>query len=396
MRRNDTSSCTPNSADTSAPRRRLLLGAAAALAWPRTAIGSETGVGAADLVIGQSISLQGGQNTYATDAQLGIRLLLDDVNRSGGIQGRKLLLRTLDDGGLSAKAEENARQLVAEGCFVLFGSLEGGPSTAVMKVAVDRGVPFVGPMAGSPGFRRPHQAVVYPVRADHREEFFALAQQGARIGLRRMALLHADTDVGQEHLANVRRAASAAGMEGVGGIAFPSGTLSDEDVGRLTTRLAGLTPDLVVNHGSVGLYGRVIRAARQSGAKTTFWGVNSGSSTLAAALGPLAQGMVFSQVVPNPLSGKTALARDYQARMKSAAPGVPLSYGGLEGFMTAKALAVSLRAAGGNLTRAGLMAAMDELDVDLGGVPLRWRRGNHAGCQFVDLSMVGRDGRFIQ
>lgn len=380
----------------SAARRRLTLGTAAALAAPGLAAAAEAGVSGSEIVIGQNISLQGGQNPYAKDAQQGIRVLLDEVNRSGGVHGRKLLLRTLDDGAQNTKAEANARQLVAEGCLLLFGTLEGGPSTAVMKVAVETGVPLVGPMAGAPGFRRPHQALVYPVRAEHREEFRALAQQGARIGLQRMALLHADTDVGREHLANAQRAAEAAGITGVGGLAFPAGNVSDTDVAALAAGLAALKPDLVLNHGSVGLYGRIIRAARNAGSKASFWGVNSGSSTLAAALGPLAHGMIFSQVVPNPQSGKTALAREYQAKMKAAAPDAPLSYGGLEGFMTAKALVAGLRATGPGLTRGALMAAMDELDADLGGVPLRWRRGNHAGSQFVDLSIVGRDGRFVQ
>jgi hypothetical protein len=35
-------------------------------------------------------------------------------------------------------------------------------------------------------------------------------------------------------------------------------------------------------------------------------------------------------------------------------------------------------------------------EADLGGVPLRWRKGNQLGSNFVDLALVGRDGRCIQ
>ena len=67
----------------------------------------------------------------------GVRTYLDKINAQGGVHGRQVALRTLDDDSQAAKAEANARQLVEKDqVFVLFGSVEGGPSTAVMRVAV--------------------------------------------------------------------------------------------------------------------------------------------------------------------------------------------------------------------------------------------------------------------
>jgi len=131
--------------------------------------------------------------------------------------------------------------------------------------------------------------------------------------------------------------------------------------------------------------------------RAQFWAVNSGSSPLARSLGALAHGMVFSQIVPNPQSGKTALAREYQKAMVLKHPGMPFSYGTLEGYMTAKALLLALRAAGPTPTPASLVAGAEGIDkVDLGGLSLSWKKGDHSGCSFVDLAMVGRDGRFVQ
>ncbi|MDP2006902.1 MAG: ABC transporter substrate-binding protein [Rubrivivax sp.] len=378
-------------------RRRLLqlLPALALAGLARPGHAAEAGVRDGEILIGQSITLQGGKNIYGGEALAGVKAYIDAANRSGGVNGRRLVLRTLDDENSSAKAEANARALVQDGVFLLFGSIEGGPSTAVMKAAVELGVPFLGPMAGSPGLRQPHQPLVYPVRAEHRDEFRALITQGKRIGLQRVALFHADSDVGREHLANVQKLAAEAGMAFGGGVPF-KGDISDV---QLTAAVAGLTQqkvDLVINHGSPSNYGKLIRAARAAGSRTTFWGVNSGSTPLAAELGPLAKGMVFAQIVPNPNSGKTALVREYQERMARAHPGQAFSYGSLEGYMTAKALAAALRAAGANLTRASLTAALDRFETDLGGVMLRWRKGEHTGSSFVDLALVGRDGKFVQ
>lgn len=92
---------------------------------------------------------------------------LDQANRRGGVHGRTIALKVLDDDNKSAQAEANARALVQEHkAFVLFGPIEGGPSTAVMKVATELQVPLFGPMAGPPTLRVPHNPMVFPVRAE--------------------------------------------------------------------------------------------------------------------------------------------------------------------------------------------------------------------------------------
>ena len=80
----------------------------------------------------------------------------------------------MDDDGKNVTAAQNARQLIADGVFLLFGSIEGGLSTAVAEVATELKVPFFGPMAGFRTLRRPHLAYVFPVRAEHREEFLRI------------------------------------------------------------------------------------------------------------------------------------------------------------------------------------------------------------------------------
>ncbi|MCY7314207.1 MAG: ABC transporter substrate-binding protein [Rubrivivax sp.] len=379
-------------------RRRLLglLPATLIAALPaRYATAAVPGVSDREIIVGQNITRQGGRNVYGADVQIGIQACLADINRNGGVLGRQVVLRTLDDDNDAAKAEAHARQLVAGGAFVLFGSIEGGPSTAVMKAAVEMGVPFIGPMAGSPGLRRPHQSLVFPVRAEHREEFRALITHAQRVGLKRVALFHADSSVGREHLANVEKLTAEIGIAFAGGQPF-KGDITDPQLVAAAAGFAERGADLVLNHGSASVYGRLIRSARAAGLRTHYWGVNSGSTPLAAALGELAKGMVFSQIVPNPRAGKTALAREYQSLLARSHPGQPLSYGGLKGYMTAKALTLALRAAGSKPTRNSLLVGLEKFDADLGDLPLRWRKGEHVGSAFVDLALVGRDGRFVQ
>jgi ABC-type branched-subunit amino acid transport system substrate-binding protein len=324
-----------------------------------------------------------------------MKALLDEVNRSGGVAGRKVSLRTLDDQNDLVLAEANARRLVKDGAFILFGSVEGSASAAVMAAANDLNVPFFGPLAGSPGLRRPQQPLVFVVRAEHRDEFRALIQHGHRVGLKKVALFHADSAGGREHLANVQKLAAELGVGFGGGVPYKN-DITDAQLDAAVQQLGAQQVDLVINHGSAPLYERFIRRARAAGSRISFWGVNSGSSPMAASLGPLAHGMVFAQVVPNPWAGKTALVREYQQNYRKALPDTPFSYGSLEGYATAKALVAALRAAGKQPTRASLLAALQTFDADLGGLTLRYRKGEHTGSRFVDLALVSRDGRFVQ
>lgn len=354
------------------------------------------GVTPQQLLIGQTIALQGGKNDYGLAVLDGIQAYLAAVNKKGGVAGRTIVLKTLDDENNAAKAEANARQLVdQEHAFILFGSIEGGPSTAVMKVAVEKSIPFFGPMAGSPGFRRPHQPLVFPVRAEHLEEFRALLGYAQRTGMTRAAFVRADSETGQQHLDNVRRVCRDLGMELVADLPFNS-DITDAQIAQMAARIATSKAQVVINHGSTGMYERLIRKATEQKVHVTFSGVNSGSFQMAQHLGPLSHGMVFSQVVPSPWQRKAAITREYQEEFARQKPGKEFSYGSLEGYTTAKALVAALRAAGPKPTRESFVAGLEAAGkLDLAeGLRATYQAGDHTGLTLVDLAIVTRDGKF--
>lgn len=374
---------------------RAALAACALAAWPGWAH-AEDGVTARQVLIGQSITLQGGKNAYGTAVMDGVRTYLDKINAQGGVHGRQVVLRTLDDDNQAAKAEANARQLVEKDrVFVLFGSIEGGPSTAVMRAAVSLRVPFIGPMAGSPSLREPHQPLVFPVRAEHKEEFRALLEYAKMTGIQRVGFMRADSETGQQHLKNVQAICQQLGLQLTADLPFKP-DVSEAQLAVLAQRIGSTKTQLVFNHGGIGLYEKLIRQTRQQGISAQFTAVNSGATQLAASLGPLAHGMVVAQVVPSPWEGKTAIAREYQADFKRQHPGKPFSYGSLEGYLTAKALVQALRLAGPQPTREALVAGIEKAgSLDLSGLRNAYGPGKRQGMQMIDLSIVSRDGRFV-
>ena len=370
---------------------RLFAGCLAlTLSWAMAA----DGVTKNQILVGQSITLQGGKNDYGMAVQDGIQTYLNLVNSRGGVNGRQIVLKTLDDDNKGNQAETNARQLVEQDkVFILFGSIEGGPSTAVMKAAVDLKVPFFGPIAGSPTLRRPHQPLVFPVRAEHREEFRALLGYGKSIGATRVGFLRSDSETGQQHLANVKLLNQELGMELVADLPFKS-DIGDVQIDQMVGQLEKTRAQVVFNHGSPGVYEKLIRKSRAKGLPTAFYAVNSGSAQMAKHLGPLAHGMVFTQVVPSPWERKTAITREYQEEFSKQKPGREFSYGSLEGYVTAKALVAALRLAGPEPTRESFLAGLANASLDLNGLRAVYSRDQHTGLSFVDLAIVTREGTF--
>ena len=352
------------------------------------------GVATRQILIGQNITLQGGKNDYGAAVQEGIQAYLSAANSRGGVNGRQIVLKTLDDDNKSDLAEANARQLVGQDkVFILFGSIEGGPSTAVMKAAVDLKVPFFGPIAGSPTLRRPHQPLVFPVRAEHREEFRALLAYAKSTGATRVAFMRADSETGQQHLDNVKLLCQELGMELAADLPFKS-DVSDTQLEQMVGQLDKARAQVVFNHGSPGVYEKLIRKAHAKSLHTSFFAVNSGSAQMVKHLGPLAPGMVFSQVVPSPWERKTAITREYQEEFSRQKPGREFSYGSLEGYVTAKALVAALRLAGPEPTRESFLSGLSNANLDLNGLRASYGKGQHAGLNFVDLAIVTREGKF--
>ncbi|MCA3236984.1 MAG: ABC transporter substrate-binding protein [Curvibacter sp.] len=347
------------------------------------------------ILIGQNITLQGGKNAYGVAVMDGIDTYLKEANAKGGVNGRQVVVKTLDDENNSNRAEANARTLIEQDkVFLLFGSIEGGPSTAVMKVSNELQVPFFGPMAGSPTLRRPYQPLVFPVRAEHREEFRVLLEYLRSTGGKRVAFFRADSEVGLLHLENFKKICQELGLELVLDLHFKS-DISDAQLAAMAGRIAAADLQGVINHGSSGLYEKLIRQVRALGSPTPFLAVNSGSTQLARQLGPLAHGLLFAQVVPSPWERRTELAREYQEAFRRHKPGIDFSYGSLEGYMTAKALVAALRLAGPNPTRESFVQGLHKAGgLDINGLRPIYLNGDHAGLKLVDLAIYTRDNRF--
>lgn len=73
------------------------------------------------------------------------------------------------------------------------------------------------------------------------------------------------------------------------------------------------------------------------------------------------------------------------------------SFTSLEGFIAAKVVTHAMRLVGKDLTRERLIEAMERTrDLDVGEFVVDFSPSKRAGSKFVDLTIIGREGKFMR
>jgi ABC-type branched-subunit amino acid transport system substrate-binding protein len=134
--------------------KQLLAVAAIAVS---TLAGAEPGVTATTITLGMSSPFTGPNGAYGLDMRQVIESYFDQVNKSGGVNGRKVSLLALDDGYETDRTVANTNALINDKkVFALLAYYGSSPTTEAMnKVFGPARVPLVGTISGAGSLREP-------------------------------------------------------------------------------------------------------------------------------------------------------------------------------------------------------------------------------------------------
>jgi ABC-type branched-subunit amino acid transport system substrate-binding protein len=105
--------------------------------------------------------------------------------------------------------------------------------------------------------------------------------------------------------------------------------------------------------------------------------------------------VVVAQVVPPYSKSSIPIVKEYQVAIEKHLGKKDLSFTSLESYIAAKVLVESIRRAGPNLTRESLLKALDSMqNYDVGGFNVDFSSREHNGSKFVELTAIGKAGRF--
>jgi branched-chain amino acid transport system substrate-binding protein len=353
------------------------------------------GVTASAILLGQSASFSGSFAGQAASYRDGALACFAAVNAAGGIHGRRIRLLSVDDAYDAQRATENTRRLIEEDqVFALFNPMWTNTVKAALALSAPAGVPMIGPYTGYEALYAEERAPVFTTRASFLDELAYIVRHLRTLGATRIGLLHYDSASGRELRADTERLMQPAGLK-PSAIGSMQANAADPATAMAALGAVDLQALIVGISGSNAVaFLRAFRRARPSArcyARSLI-----GITQLMNELGPLAEGVSVSQTAPNPHRERAVVAAEYRRLLAALNPALKPDHIGLDGLISAKVMVEALHRCGPQPTRAGLVAAMESLrEIDVGGYVLRYGPGRHHGSRFVDITLIGSQGRIL-
>ncbi|QNP50082.1 ABC transporter substrate-binding protein [Diaphorobacter aerolatus] len=346
------------------------------------------------IVLGQSCALSGLSAELGVQYHHGAQLFFDDLNSRGGVNGREVRIRVLDDGYEPERCVANTKRFIADDVFALFGYLGTPTSVAALPLIQQARIPLFAPLTGAQALRQPAlRQLVFNVRASYADETALMVRQLTGLGLKKIAVFYQNDAYGQSGLEGVT---AALAPEGLTPVAAATVERNSSNVKEAVQKLVAEKPDVIVQITTYAASAGFVREARAAGYGGQFYNVSFvGTAALQSALGKEAEGVVVTQVVPSPFKTTHPVTREFLAVLAKSGKNMAPNYSSMEGFLAARVLSEGLRraASGTKLTRESLVTALDALNgQQVAGFPVAFQ-AQTAKSRFVELSMLTGDGK---
>lgn len=365
-------------------RQVLMLGAAAAATVAMPGIlraAPSSGITADEILLGGVMPITGPVRIASEPYELGIRAVFDAANESGGINGRKITWQIEDDAYQTSRAVAAAKKLVeSDDVFMIFGQ-HGTPTGFAMAPYVEeQGVPMMMTTAGPPQKKYVFGGLAnYAV---HGHELMSyLLKQG---GFKKVGFLYQNDEIGEAGRAGINKALKENGAELGADVGFERGT-TEFSSQILKVRDAGVDAVIIMTSGPS--FATIVKTADGLGVKPQ-WATYSVASisTVRSLLGPLINGIVYASEIesfnsqePGVLEARDVIAKHY--------PQIRLDWGSMLGYAHAKLLVGVLQKMGSDLTRDGLVGALEQTSGVVTGTtaPMGFTPSNHNAAKALKM-----------
>lgn len=354
---------------------------------------ADPGISDSAIVLGMSAPFSGPSGSNGLDLKDGVEVYFHHTNDNGGVLGRKIQLVALDDGEEARRAAANTKKLLDESnVFALMAYYGTEATEAAVPIFTAARTPLIGTTSGASSLREPSNRYLFHLRASQRDELEAIVTQLDYLSSNEVAVLHRNDALGKIDMKEATVPVFKFQMK-LGTVAevVPNST----NVSKAVQDIAATNPPAVIMLAPYKTSAEFVRQMRQAGRYPQLTAPSSiGTDLLLKELGQDARGIGISQVVPRPWKVTLPLVKQYQALMQQYSKR-PISYYGLEGFMTAKLAVAALKRAGKTPTREALIGALEN-EYDLGGYWLNFSAKNRNGSKFTDMTVVGKDGKIVR
>jgi len=355
---------------------------------------AEDGVSDGKIVFGQVAALQGPAQALGQGMRQGILAAFEAANRAGGISGRKLELKSLDDGYEPEKTVEATKRILDEDkVFALVGAVGTPTSKAGQPIATAEKVPFIGPFTGAEFLRNPYNRYVVNIRSSYFQETEAWIDHLVKdLAISRIAILYQDDAFGLAGLDGVQRAMAKRNMSLVAEGTFKRNTTA---VKSALLDIMKARPEAVVTVAPYKPVAEFIKLAHQVKMQAAFVAISFvGPDSLAQELGDQGTGVIVTQVVPFPWDATLPIVKAYQGAIAAVDSNAKPGFVSLEGYLAGRLVVEALKRIKGEPTREALLDAIAAAPFDFGGVTLSYGPMKNQGSDRVFFTILQVDGTF--
>lgn len=353
-----------------------------------------------EIVIGQVAPFTAGAENTGRQLQSGMELYFDWVNRSGGVNGNTLKLATRERGLDGPSVIAATRALIDESKPIALAGLMGtGPMKTLVKenILKQAGIPVIGIRTGAVELHTPVHPYLFHTRASYSTEAEKAVTYLATIGYRRFAVFAENSSFGKEGTAHFVAAIERRGLSLVAQGGYEVGKT---EVGDAIRKIDAARPDAILavgNSAAVADFYKGYRERNKSTPLITLSSVDAGA-VLKRIGKEHAHGLGIARVVPDPLNRRSAIAREIQdVGRQLRGDKFEATQAELEGFIAAKVLVDALKRCGSDPKPATLRAELEKTrNFDVGGFLIGFSPKDHSGSKFVDVGIMGREGRMLQ
>lgn len=355
------------------------------------------GVTADALVLGRVLPrtgvLAGESKIYAE----GMDVLFDRINKAGGINGRKIVVRDYDDAYAPDKAAVAAKTaLESDQVLMMIGGLGTANGLAIAAASEANKAALVGTTTGAVAFREPARRYVFPVWPSYSDEVNRMVAIGAKIGWETYAAVFQDDAFGKDALAGLQVGAAREHANVIATV--PVDRVNPDLLAAVATAVKA-RPSVVMVFLPPGPATRFIKTLKESGYTGAVASLSiNGIPAVIKGIGDKSRGLAVPRVLPRPNDSTNLLAAEFMKVMREAGK-TDQQPGHFSAFVVGKITVEALKRAGRNVNREAVVAALESFgELDIGNYtvsygPNKLRQG--ASPSRIELQVVGKGGGFV-
>ncbi len=317
------------------------------------------GVTANEVKIGAWFPLSGSNTVYGVQQRAGADAFFDQLNRRGGVNGRKISYIVEDSAYNPQRTVAAARKLVARDEVLAIVSANGtAQSSAAFPYLLDEEkVPFLMPFASQLDWFYPPRANLFGVQVPFELQGRLLGAIAAHDGARKLLVVHTAIPVFEQVGLRVGPGYKTAG--GTTEVERYPVKLGTQDFAPIALEIAAKKPDAIIYfmlQQEMTVLTKELK--RQNLTVQSYTYSPNVIQSLVDLGGDSVEGMKGVSLVLPPNSNTPAV-QEYREALAKSAPGEKPDFGSLTTFGQAKLFADALARVKGPLTRASLTAAVE-------------------------------------